>query len=70
MLKNSYGITVAGGQGDLKGKIFRISHLGYYDDMDVLAMISALEMTLRDCGWQFDPGIGVKTAQQVFYSKS
>ncbi len=70
VLKNSYGITVAGGQGDLKGKIFRISHLGYYDDMDVLAIISALEMTLRDCGWQFDPGVGVKTAQQVFHSKS
>lgn len=63
LLKQSYGITVAGGQGQLKGKIFRISHLGYYDLLDAVAVISALEMTLRDCGWKFEAGAGVRAVQ-------
>ena len=69
-LKNDYGITVAGGQGDLKGKIIRISHLGYYDKLDVVAMISALEMALHDCGWKFETGSGVKAVQTTLQSQS
>ncbi len=65
-LKNKYGITVAGGQGHLKGKIFRISHLGYYDELDMTAMISALELTLKDCGYTFDLGAGVRSALSAF----
>ena len=68
-LKQEYGITVAGGQGHLKGKIFRISHLGYYDELDAVAVISALEMTLLDCGWRFETGAGVRAAQ-LHMSKS
>ncbi len=49
IIKGKYGFTLAGGQGEMKGKIFRISHLGYYDDFDVLSVISALEMTLKEC---------------------
>jgi aspartate aminotransferase-like enzyme len=64
-LKQKYGITAAGGQGSLKGKIFRISHLGYYDMLDAVTVISALEMTLKDCGWQFETGVGVHAAQSV-----
>lgn len=64
VLKNAYGITVAGGQGHLAGKIFRISHLGYYDELDMISMISALEMTLMECGYQFEQGAGVRTAQK------
>ncbi len=68
LLKDAYGITFAGGQGPLKGKIFRISHLGYYDDLDVIAAISALENALHTCGWKgsggtLEPGAGVKAAQ-------
>ncbi len=62
-LKQTYGISVAGGQGQLKGKIFRISHLGYYDELDAVGVISALEMTLRDCGWRFETGAGVRAVQ-------
>jgi aspartate aminotransferase-like enzyme len=69
LLKNTYGITVAGGQGELKGRIFRISHLGYYDEFDIISVISALEMALRDCGHKFEPGAGVTTVQKVLLSK-
>ena len=65
-LKEKYGITIAGGQEEFTGKIFRISHLGYYDELDIIAMLSALEMTLADCGYDFEPGVGVRAAQRSF----
>jgi aspartate aminotransferase-like enzyme len=69
-LKETYGITVAGGQDEYAGKIFRISHLGYYDDFDMLAVIGGIERTLADCGWKFEPGSGVRAAQEVFLKRS
>ncbi|MBI3578096.1 MAG: alanine--glyoxylate aminotransferase family protein [Ignavibacteriales bacterium] len=66
VLKNNYGITIAGGQGHLTGKIFRISHLGYYDELDMITMISALEMTLQECGFEFELGSGLRAAQATF----
>ncbi len=69
-LKSTYGITVAGGQGHLKGKIFRISHLGYYDELDVIGVISAVELALRDAGYRFEATSGVSAAQQVFHNES
>jgi aspartate aminotransferase-like enzyme len=65
-LKNNYGITVAGGQGHLKNRIFRISHLGYYDELDMTAMVTALELTLRESGFKFDLGAGLRAAISVF----
>ncbi|MFQ6113286.1 MAG: pyridoxal-phosphate-dependent aminotransferase family protein [bacterium] len=65
-LREKYGITVAGGQAHLKGKIFRIAHMGYYDSLDMVAMASALELALSDFGWQFEHGAGVCTVQQIF----
>ncbi len=59
-IKGKYGITIAGGQDDFAGKIFRISHLGYYDELDMITMIGALEMTLKECGYAFEIGSGVK----------
>jgi aspartate aminotransferase-like enzyme len=70
ILKKTYGITVAGGQDAYAGKIFRISHLGYYDEIDMIGMISALEHALRDCGYQFTPGAGVAGIQKYFSSSS
>lgn len=64
ILKGKYGITIAGGQDDFKDKIFRISHLGYYDELDMITMIGALELTLKECGYQFDLGVGVKALLQ------
>lgn len=65
-LREHYGITVAGGQSHLKGKIFRIAHMGYYDSLDMVALASALELTLRDLGWNFEYGSGVNAVQRVF----
>jgi len=65
-LRERYGITVAGGQSQLKGKIFRIAHMGYYDALDMVAMASALELSLRDFNWGFSQGAGVAAVQKVF----
>lgn len=66
ILKNSYGVTVAGGQDEFAGKIFRISHLGYYDEIDMIGVLAALERTLADCGVAFGHGSGVAAAQKYF----
>jgi aspartate aminotransferase-like enzyme len=66
ILKERYGITIAGGQEEFAGRIFRIAHLGYYDDLDMITILSALEMTLVSCGHQFDVGKGVAAAQAYF----
>jgi aspartate aminotransferase-like enzyme len=65
-LKGTYGISVAGGQEEFKGKIFRVSHLGFYDDLDMLAVIGAIERSLHDCGWKCEAGAGLRAAQRVF----
>jgi aspartate aminotransferase-like enzyme len=65
-LKEKYGITIAGGQEEYAGKIFRISHLGYYDELDMITILSALEMTLFDFGFQFELGSGIRAAQASF----
>lgn len=69
ILKGKYGITIAGGQDEFKDKIFRISHLGYYDELDMISMIGALELTLKECGHSFDMGSGVKALLQSLSSK-
>ncbi|MGD0229422.1 MAG: alanine--glyoxylate aminotransferase family protein [Syntrophorhabdales bacterium] len=61
-LWKKYGVTGAGGQDQLKGKIFRIATLGYADKYDVITAIAALEFTLRDLGYAFEMGKGVAAA--------
>jgi len=61
-LWKKYGVTGAGGQDRLKGKIFRIATLGYAGPYDVITAISALEFTLRDLGYKFEMGKGVAAA--------
>jgi aspartate aminotransferase-like enzyme len=65
-MRDSYGITIAGGQGHMKGKIFRIAHCGYYGAFDILSTIAALEMTLDQLGGDVTFGAGVARAQEVF----
>jgi aspartate aminotransferase-like enzyme len=60
-----FGITVAGGQDQAKGKIIRIAHLGYYERLDMVMVISALEMLLREMGHKFELGKGVRAAEEV-----
>jgi len=60
-----FGITVAGGQDQAKGKIIRIAHLGYYERLDMVMVISALEMLLKEMGYAFELGQGLKAAEEV-----
>lgn len=66
LMRDRYGVTAAGGQGRLKGKIVRIAHCGYYGAFDIVIALSALEMALRDLGHEVEPGSGVAAAQRVF----
>ena len=60
-----FGITVAEGQDRAKGKIIRIAHLGYYDKLDMVMVISALEMLLKEMGHRFELGAGVRRLEEV-----
>jgi len=64
-LWKKYGVTGAGGQDHLKGKIFRVATLGYADKYDVVTALSALEFTLKDLGHKFQMGTGVGRALEV-----
>jgi aspartate aminotransferase-like enzyme len=65
-LKAEFGSTVAGGQGALKGKIFRVAHLGYYDATDVLGLLATLEIVLRRLGHRFELGAGLAAAEAEY----
>ena len=65
-MKNKYGVTIAGGQDDYAGRIFRIGHLGYFAEFDIITTLSALEMTLKELGFEFETGSGIKAAEAVF----
>jgi aspartate aminotransferase-like enzyme len=60
-----YGITVAEGQDRAKGKIIRIAHLGYYERLDMIMVISALEMLLKEMGYAFELGKGIRAAEEI-----
>lgn len=64
-LRTNHGITIAGGQAQLKGKIFRLAHLGYADESDVVICLAALERTLTDLGYSLKLGEGVRAVQEV-----
>jgi aspartate aminotransferase-like enzyme len=64
-LRDKYGITTAGGQDHLKGKIFRISHMGYADTFDVITAVAAVEMVLKGMGHSVTLGKGVGVAQGI-----
>lgn len=64
-LRVKYGITAAGGQGHVKGKIFRIAHLGYAGTFDVITAIAGVEMVLKGMGHSLKLGTGVAVAQEL-----
>ena len=64
-LREKYGITAAGGQDHVKGKIFRIAHLGYADTFDVIIAIAGLEMVLKGMGHPVKLGAGVAAAEEL-----
>jgi aspartate aminotransferase-like enzyme len=61
-MRNRFGVELAPGQGDLKGKLFRIGHLGYVDKLELVATIGALELLFNQLGAKVDIGKGVKAA--------
>jgi len=65
-MRDTYGVTIAGGQSELKGKVFRIAHMGYIEEFDIIAGISCLEKVLHQMGYKFQMGSGVKAAEEVF----
>ena len=66
VLKEDYKIVAAGGQQDLKGKIFRIGHMGYTHPMDMLTTIAGVELALKQVGYPVELGSGVKGAEEVW----
>jgi serine---pyruvate transaminase len=64
-MRDKEGITIAGGQSELAGKIFRIAHLGYMDQYDTIATIAAVEMVLAQQGYGLVLGKGVAKAQEL-----
>src|SRR5436190_17025342 len=65
--RESFSAVVANGQGDMKGKLFRIAHIGYYDYLDTIGILAALEHVLaRTTGKNVEYGAAVRAAQEVF----
>ena len=65
-MKERFGVTIAGGQDDYAGRIFRVGHLGYFGEFDIITTLAALEMALADQDYEFERGAGVTAAQAVF----
>ncbi|MEW6325166.1 MAG: alanine--glyoxylate aminotransferase family protein [Nitrospirota bacterium] len=63
-LRVRYGVTAAGGQDQLKGKVFRIAHMGYADTFDVIVAVAAVEMVVKELGYTVQLGKGVGVAQE------
>jgi aspartate aminotransferase-like enzyme len=66
LMRDRFGVTIAGGQGQLKGKIARVAHCGYFGAFDIVTTVAAFEMTLRELGADVELGAGVGAAQRVF----
>ncbi|MBF0593688.1 MAG: alanine--glyoxylate aminotransferase family protein [Candidatus Omnitrophica bacterium] len=67
-MRDVHGITMAGGQGDLDGKIVRIAHMGAVDEYDLLTGLSVLEKVLKEAGHKFELGASLSAAQKVLNS--
>ena len=61
-LRERFGITIANGQGELKGKIFRIGHIGWFDVFDITTALAAVELVLADAGADIERGVAVTRA--------
>lgn len=69
LVKSEFGLSMAGGQGHLFGKIFRIGHMGYCSPADMLQTIAMIEIGLLKIGKNIELGKGVSAAQNVYMSK-
>jgi aspartate aminotransferase-like enzyme len=69
-MRDELGVTMAGGQSQLEGKIIRVGHMGYHNDFDVLIAISSVEKALLRFGYKIEPGKGVGTAQKILIEEA
>jgi aspartate aminotransferase-like enzyme len=69
-LRDRFGITIANGQGDLKGKIFRIGHIGWFDIFDITTALAAVELALADAGAEIERGVAVTRALEAWTEHS
>jgi aspartate aminotransferase-like enzyme len=65
-LRDRFGITIANGQAELKGKIFRIGHIGYFDVFDITTALAAVELVLADLGTEIERGVAVTRALEAY----
>ena len=66
LLRDRHGVTLAPGQGELKGRIFRIGHIGYYDVFDITTALAAVELALVELGAEIERGVAVTRALEAF----
>jgi aspartate aminotransferase-like enzyme len=66
LMRDRFGITVAGGQGHLKGKIVRLAHCGYYGAFDIIVALTGLEMAVRELGHDAESGAAAGAAERIF----
>jgi len=66
LLRQKYGVSIAGGQAELKSKVFRIAHMGYITPEEILLTIACLEIALNEMGYKAILGKGVKAAEEIF----
>jgi aspartate aminotransferase-like enzyme len=69
-LRDRFGITLAGGQGPLKGKIFRIGHIGYYDIFDITTALAGVELALTEAGADIERGAAVSRALEAYEARA
>jgi aspartate aminotransferase-like enzyme len=65
-LRDEHGVTLAPGQAHLKGKIFRIGHIGWFDIFDIAAALAAVELSLTELGAEIERGVAVARAFEAF----
>ena len=65
-IRDRFGLTLAPGQGPLKGKIFRIGHIGYFDVFDITTALAAVELALAEAGADIERGVAVTRALEAF----
>ena len=65
-LRERFEMTIADGQGPLKGKIFRIGHIGWFDVFDIATALAAVELVLAELGADIERGAAVTAALEAF----
>jgi aspartate aminotransferase-like enzyme len=65
-LRDRYGVSLVGAHGGLRGKVFRIGHIGYYDVFDIATALGAVELALADAGAEIERGVAVTRALEAF----